>query len=648
VKEKADMATDIYGWCGKILRVDLSDSSVTELDTMAYADRFLGGRGIATKIYWDEVDPDVDAFDPENLFILMNGPLTATGAQGASRFQVVGKSPMTYPERFCYGNLGGFFSAELKRAGYDGVVVHGRSEAPVYIWINDGKAEICDATDLWGRGTYAVRDILQDKHGRRTRFVATGPAGENLCRGATVNTDHEGSATGGFGAVMGSKNLKAIAVQGPQRPAVADPDRLKSLNKYTIELSQRGTLRMPIPRQMMEYVKTASCYQCGLDCIRGLYKTMSGKEAVRKCQALTFYIPYATMRQDGHIDESIDATALCNDYSMCTMEFGNIIGWLQAAYRNGLLTDRDTGLDMSRLGTRQFVEQLLSIIVNRQGFGDALAEGLPRAGEKLGNQATSLFGENIGDVGMGGGYTPREYITTALLWALAPRQPISELHEVSYPIARWLFHLIRPEKSPTTAAVFRAQAERFWGGGESWNLTTYGDKARAAMIIQDRTVVRDSLILCEAAYPIMDSFNTPDQVGDPTLENQLFSAATGVETDEAELYRYGKRIYNLQRGILLREGWRPKIDDYPPEYNFTVPVENSSLNPKMIVPGLTEDAPFSFRGNLLDRGKYETMRDEYYALRGWDPETGLQTGAALGALDMSDVASQLMKINLLK
>ncbi len=638
------MAAEIYGWCGKILRVDLSESSITEMNTMDYADRFLGGRGIATKIYWDEVGPEVKAFDPENLFILMSGPLAATGAQGASRFQVVGKSPMTFPERFCYGNLGGFFSAELKRAGFDGVVVSGCSKKPVYIWVNDGKAEIRDASGLWGKGTYAVRDILQDTHGKKVRYVATGPAGENRCRNATINTDHEGSATGGFGAVMGSKNLKAVAVRGTVKPAVADPEKLKELNKYTIELSRRGTLRMPIPRQMMEYVKTASCYQCGMDCIRGLYKTMSGKEAVRKCQALIFYIPYATMRKDGHIDDSVDATGLCNDYSICTMEFGNIIAWLQAAYNKGLLTDKDTGLDMSTLGTLDFVERLLSIIANREGIGDILAEGLLRAGEKLGDDAKALFGEHVGDVGMGSSYTPREYITTALLWALAPRQPISELHEISYPIARWLFHQIRPQKSPTTAAVFRAQAKKFWGGGESWNLTSYEDKALAALKIQDRTMVRDSLLLCEAVYPIMDSFNSPDNVGDPTLENRIFSAVTGIDTDEEGLYLYGKRIYNLQRSILLREGWKAKEDDYPPEYNFTVPMEMSGLNPKMIVPGLTEEEPLSFKGNVLDRKKYEDMRDEYYQLRGWDVETGLQTADALNALDMSDVAEELKGI----
>ena len=157
------MVPNIYGWCGKILKVDLSNSRVTELETMAYADRFLGGRGIATRIYWESVGPEVGALDPENHLILMSDPLGATGAQGASRFEVVGKSPMLMPEGFCYGNLGGFFGPYLKRAGYDGVVITGRSEKPMYLWIHDGKAEILDASFLWGKGVYAVQDILKKK-----------------------------------------------------------------------------------------------------------------------------------------------------------------------------------------------------------------------------------------------------------------------------------------------------------------------------------------------------------------------------------------------------------------------------------------------------------------------------------------------------
>ncbi|MBU4055659.1 MAG: aldehyde ferredoxin oxidoreductase, partial [Proteobacteria bacterium] len=208
------MTSQIFGWCGKILDVDLTHSKITHRNTMDYTDLFLGGRGIATRIYWEEVQPEVSAFDPENRLIFMTGPLGATGAQGASRFEVVGKSPMLLPEGFCYGNLGGFFGPYLKRAGYDGIVVSGKAEKAVYLWIQDEKVEILDAGALWGKGVYEVSGMLKTLHGQNTRLVTMGVAGENLCRSSNLMTDNEGSATGGFGAVMGSKNLKAIAVLG--------------------------------------------------------------------------------------------------------------------------------------------------------------------------------------------------------------------------------------------------------------------------------------------------------------------------------------------------------------------------------------------------------------------------------------------------
>ena len=241
------MTSDIFGWCGKILEIDLTHGTTADLDTMRYAERFLGGRGIASRIYWEQVAPEVSAFDPENRLILMSGPLGATGVPGASRFAVVGKSPMRMPEGFCYGNLGGYFAPALKRAGYDGVVVTGRAKRPSYLWIHDGKAVIRDASALWGKGAYEVRDRLREAHGERVRFVTTGPAGENRCRTATLLTDHEGSATGGFGAVMGSKHLKAIAVVGTGRPKVAQPERLLELSNLARRLSERGLLLVPLP-----------------------------------------------------------------------------------------------------------------------------------------------------------------------------------------------------------------------------------------------------------------------------------------------------------------------------------------------------------------------------------------------------------------
>jgi aldehyde:ferredoxin oxidoreductase len=549
---------------------------------------------------------------------------------------------MLKPEGFCYGNLGGFFAPALKKAGYDGVVVTGCAERPCYVCIHDGKAEIRDAAALWGKGMYAVGDALRDTHGEGVRFVTTGEAGENQCRNAALMTDHEGSATAGFGAVMGSKNLKAVAVVGTGRPAVAKPEELTELNRLTIQLSQRGTLRMPVPKEQMRHTGKASCYQCGMDCIRSTFRTASGKETIGKCHSLVFYMPWVGMKPDEPIDTAVDATHICNDFSFCTMEIDNIITWLQACYASGDLTDADTGLEMAKIGSGAFFERLITMTARREGFGDILAEGLLRAAERVGGQGLANLTPNMSGsgIGMGSAYAPRMYVTTALLYAMEPRQPIAMLHEVSYMIARWLLHRIRPQLSPTTSEVFRAAATRFWGNDQAWDLTVYEGKAQATAMIQDRNYVKDSLVLCDASWPIMDSFNTPDHVGDPTLESKLFTAATGVDTDAEELLRYGERIFNLQRGILLCEGWQAKDSDAPAEFNFTEPIRDDRLNPQLVVPGPGEE-PVSIRGNVLDRKKFEAMREEYYGLRGWDAETGLQKTETLERLGLSDVAEDL-------
>jgi aldehyde:ferredoxin oxidoreductase len=635
------MTTSTYGWCGKILKIDLSDLRITELDTMNYADRFLGGRGIATRIYWEEVGPDVSAFDRENYLILMSGPLGATGAQGASRFEVVGKSPMSMPEGFSYGNLGGFFGPYLKKAGYDGVVISGLSEKPVYLWIHDGEAQILDATLLWGKGVYEVRDILRKTHGRNVRFVTTGVAGENLCRSANLMTDNEGSATGGFGAVMGSKNLKAIAVLGTGNPSVAKPEELKELNKLAIHLNRRDPLLAPFPEEQVRRTGKAPCYQCGLDCkYRNSFRTASGKDVLRKCQSMFVYFPWVMARPGESAETAVDATGICNDLSICTMEMFNIIQWLDTCYKSGYLTDKETGLDISKLGTREFFENLANMIARREGFGDILAEGLLRAGEKLGEEAKAHFSNEVSGVGDGATYSAREYLMNGLLYGLEPRQPIAMLHEISWLVGLWVMNQSNPDSSPVTSEVFRAAATKFWGSEKAWDLNTHEGKAVAAANVIDRTYVKDSLLLCDSAWPMMVSWNTPDRVGDSTLESQIFSAVTGIDTDETGLNQYGERIFNLQRSVLLREGWRPKVDDVPEEFNFVDPVETVFMNPDVIVPGPGEEI-ISRKGQTLDRDVFEEMRKEFYELRGWDVDTGLQKAETLERLGLSDLVEDL-------
>jgi aldehyde:ferredoxin oxidoreductase len=628
------------GWMGKILHVNLSNREVGLFPTQRYAGLYLGGRGIASRIYWETVEPETSAFDPENRLIFMTGPMAAAGVQGAARLSVVSKSPMAYPEGYCYGNIGGFIGPELKRAGFDGIVVEGRAAEPMYLWIKDDKAELRDASALWGEGVYRTRELLEQAHGKEIRFLTTGEAGERRVRTAVLVASHDSTATAGFGAVMGSKNLKALAVRGNGGPSVADPGRLKELNRHTIHLSKRFRLSTPpslIGRNMVvECVGKGDCYQCGLECIRGRYRTPSGREGYRKCQSMEVYLPWRFSKDDEPVDTFFDAPTLCNDYSLCTMEVRSILEWLYACYQSGCLTENETGLPLSRIGTRAFLEKLLQLIAHRQGFGDILAEGLVRAGEQVSDEARAMFPHDVVPIGMGDWQPPRVHFAHALLYALEPRMHMPLLHEMAHLRARWHVHLQKPEMSPVSSEVFRAVAKVFWGSEEAADLASYEGKALAAKKIQDRMYLKDSLGLCSFAWPITDSFNTPDHVGDPALESELFSAVTGLPGEELD--RYAERIVNLQRAILIREGRRVPESDSIPEYNFTEPFKTDLVGRELIIPG-RGGAVVSTVGNVLDREKFRTMLREYYGLRGWDLETGLPRADTLAALELVDLAS---------
>ena len=222
--------SEIYGWTGKILRVDLSSREISTVATAKYVPDFVGGVGIASRIAWEELSPGVDAFDPENMLFVMAGPLTGTTASGAGRVEVLGIAPQQHPSVFSRSGMGGHWGAELKYTGYDGVIVQGKAEKPVYLWIHDGEVEIRDASNLWGRGTYGTTVALRALHGAKTRVISCGQAGERLSRIAVIQTETGNAAgQGGFGGVMGSKNLKAIAVRGTMGVKVARPQEFLDL-----------------------------------------------------------------------------------------------------------------------------------------------------------------------------------------------------------------------------------------------------------------------------------------------------------------------------------------------------------------------------------------------------------------------------------
>jgi len=628
----------MHGWMGKILNVNLDTSEVSEFSTQPYAEKYLGGRGIACRIYWEMVKPEINAFDPENCLIFMTGPLVATGAQGATRMAVVGKSPMVYPEKYCYGNIGGFFGAELKRAGFDGLVVTGRASKPVYLWINDNKIELLDASTLWGNGAYRTAELLQQAHGDRARFLTTGIAGENLVRSAIIFGSHQSTSTAGYGAVMASKNLKAIVVRGTGKPSIADPEKLLELNRHTIEISKRLDLTIPPDTTMtghgylLERIGKGGCYQCGLDCIRNKYRfgQRPDLEGYRRCQAMEYYLPWQYSREDEPVDTYFDAPTLANDYSICTFELRSMINWFYACYQAGSLTEEETGLPLSRIGTREFLEKLLRSIANRQGFGDILAEGLVRAIEKVPEKARVMLDPGVLPVGETDVNMPRSSVVHAILDPMEPRMSRPMVHG-GFARAAWMFGRMSPETVPVTAEIFRKIAKAFWGSVEAGDVSSYEGKALAAVKIQNRNYTEDSLGLCDFAWPLTFSLSKPDPVGEPDLEAKIFTAVTGIEGNEID--RCAERIVNVQRAIMIREGRKVPEDDFPPAVNFTEPLKPG---PQMMVPGLS-DEPVDVSGRVLEKDKFIDILKEYYRLRGWDEDTGLPRTETLSALGLDDL-----------
>jgi len=280
-----------YGYAGRILRADLSVRRASTVSTLDYSGKYVGGRGIAARVYWDEVPPEAGAFDAANELIFITGPLCGVPAIGGSRWEVCGKGPMT-PPHFSYGNLGGRWGAALKFAGYDGIVVQGQSETPAYLFIHDDKVEFRDASALWGKGAIEAREALKSDLGGSVRVVTIGPAAENMAVMATLLADNDASGSGGLGAVMGSKKLKAIVVkEGSRGVEIAQPGKLRELTAH-----YRG-LRRCFPTDGWEYLsrwsrdptmeprlmpgpemKKEPCYGCLGRCARKVYVSSDGKK----------------------------------------------------------------------------------------------------------------------------------------------------------------------------------------------------------------------------------------------------------------------------------------------------------------------------------------------------------------------------------
>jgi aldehyde:ferredoxin oxidoreductase len=637
-KRRRKMAAE-FGYAGKILKVDLSSASMSDVPTSHYADRFIGGRGIAAKIYWDEVPPEAKAFDPENRLIFMTGPTAGYPGIAGSISQICGKSPATNPEQFFYTSMGGSWGAHLKFAGYDGVVVHGKSEKPVYLLVQDGAAELKDASALWGKAADEARNLLKGELGNSARVLDIGPAGENLVTFATTLADEDAAAWGA--AIMGSKNLKAIVVRGKGgRPPAADPDRLGELVKYLRGLGYGAGYNLVKLLDAPSLTrKQQICFGCIRGCGRNTQETEDGVKAKFICQNAVFYLFAADAYYGKRTEVPFQATRLSLNYGLDTHALAAIMRWLTDGYKAGALTEEETGIPLSKYGSWEFIETLVKKISLREGFGDVLAQGLHQAADVVGGKAKELVTGPPDKNGPNMVYGPRLYNVCGILYATEPRMTLPTLHEMTMPLGKWAEWVKGLEGAYMSYDKLREIGSRFWGSELTFDFSTYEGKAVAAKKIQDKINAEECLILCAFFYPLRSCDYTESHEGAPTIESKLYSAVTGNETDEEELNRIGERVFNLQRAVLAREDPRGKKVDEIPEFNFTVPIESEGLNKALLVPG-KDGEPISKKGSVVDREKFAKMMGEYYELRGWD-SSGLQTKQKLVELDLEDIAEGL-------
>ncbi len=391
-------------------------------------------------------------------------------------------------------------------------------------------------------------------------------------------------------------------------------------------------------------MKLTACYGCISGCTRFVYQAENGRTFKSFCQAADVYMGPA-MKYYGVEKGSkanLLAGRLCDKYGLDTVVMSSLIGWLAECYQTGILSDEETGLPLSKIGSVEFIETLVEKLSRREGFGDILAQGVIRAAKHIGKGSGQLgSASTLTKSGESFEYDPRLMLANALSYATEPRRAVHLHHATNLPLNRWLNWTEKKWKDAfLTTEILRDIAEKYWGGADAFDFSTYTGKALAAKQIQDYGYMKESLILCDLAWPIYQVRDIDKTLGFCTLESMLVTAITGRKINEEELIKMGERIYNLQRAILIRQGWGGRKGDTLPEFLFTEPLESVFFTRECLAAGKGGER-ISLRGAVIDRASFEKLKDEYYTLRGWDVASGLQTVAKLAELKLGDVAEYL-------
>ena len=608
------------GWCGKILRVDLTRTKhvIQALDEKLARD-YLGGRGFAAKMLWDEVGPDVGPYDPENLFIVAAGPLTGLLLPSSGKLVVAAKSPLT--GGYGDGNIGTKAAVQLRKAGYDMLILKGRAEKPTVLVVDDESVSFKDAGDLWGSKTYHAQEVLEEEYGKDAGILLTGPSGEKLVRFAVIVSDY-GRAGGrpGLGAVLGSKNVKAIVFKGSGEIPVADEEiadmgkqgyeEVRNAKGYDFWIRQ-GTMMTVEWAQGNSVLPTWNFTEGVFDQADGI----SGKTMEEQFKVLRKGCPNCNM-QCGNVCEIregplkggkteldyenagmlgsnigigdmnwvLTLNLLADEMGADTISLGSVMAFITEAYIKGLVSEDKIGIK-PRWGDGEAYYRLAEMICNRQGYGDVLAEGVRRVALGLG-RGSMAYAMHVKGLEISA-YDCHAAPGMALAYGTSP---IGAHHKDAWYIA-WELKLGREVISrEKVEGVIRMQ--RIRGG------------------------LFESAVTCRLPW-IELNFN---------LEwyPKYLKAATGLEFTLEDLWKISDRIYSLIRSYWIREypDWSREMD-YPPEKWFTQPLSKGPL-----------------KGWTLKSSDYDQLLTWYYEARGWD-RNGIPKISTLKSLGLEYVIDKL-------
>lgn len=631
--------------CGSIARVDLTSGTVKYEKSKDFY-KWLGGRGYGVKKVFDEVPKDVDPLSAQNKIVIAAGCFTGTSIPGSSRINIVSRN--VFNNGITYASGGGDFAPALRKSAIDALIIEGRSEKPVYLEVKEGFVNIKDAGNVWGKTItdteLAIKEELNDKN---VKIAAIGPAGENLVKMACVIIDRaHAAAWGGCGAILGSKNLKAVAAysNGPREIEIFDKEKFTDeLNRYRWILSASipaanlkrvgthgtagaggltGKAPTSVRNSLDEYwdpdkngkvtesaykeyeIGRSTCYNCPIACLHEYEMSYDG-EIVKGVGMHANSVRGFSSNWD--VDEPaavFKAHVLCNEYGLDVDGTSATVAWAIECYEEGIITDEDTHGRKLTWGNHKELIKLIAEIAHREKFGDVLAEGVVSASKIIGRNsiknAMQIKGVAINEQSL------RTHKAWALGIAVSSRgsghvsaSPQTEKRGISPETGKWLFN-----------------------NPEAGNPISYEGKGRLVGWYEIYKALVDSVGICY--------FNAgwyEFALSDVTYFREFYNSITGAELSNEEMWRIGEEVINIEKAINTVYAGLTRKDDYLPERIMSIPISDGK-----------------FKGELMHRDKFDKMLEEYYEFHGWDKKTGLQHEEVLKEKGFAKIAEFLTSI----